>query len=240
MVKTIHPAAIKKMISYYYLVSFCPPRYIDILKEASLELRNRLAEGAGCKMQEFKDLVVPEVARRISAFHLASREPDPEAVEALVEVMKIADNGPKETAAYQGIMHLVSSHPNRAKLTNRLHRKKGCIFCTAPCRYGFFTLVSEPDFKALQSMLDEENQKLAQERDAVRVLWTYTKHHIWHVLETENGIINPEHLGNLSYCLLLLGTAKSRFALPETQLRRYQEMRRASIQRLKNTPLLLT
>jgi hypothetical protein len=87
--------------------------------------------------------------------------------------------------------------------------------------------------------LDDENKKLVQERDAVKVLWTYTKKHLWNMLEVQDGIIRPEHLGNLSYCLLLLGTAKSRFALPEAQLRRYLEMNRMNIQRLGNTPIRL-
>jgi len=173
------------------------------------------------------------------AFHLATREPDPEDIEALTQMLKIADSTPEATAAFQSVMHLLTAHPGRAKNSNRLHREKGCEFCTTPCRYGFFTLISEPDFITLKAMLDAENQKLAQERDAVKVLWSYTKKHIWSILETEAGIIHPEDLGNLSYCLLLLGTAKSRFALPEAQLKRYQEIVRVNVQRLKETPLRL-
>lgn len=239
MENPLHPEAIKKMIGYYYLVSFCPPGYIDVLVEASEKMKKRLADANGCAIEELSERVAPEVAQRIIAFQMATREPDTEAVDALTEMLKIADSGPEEVAAFQGILQLIYSHPGRAKLNNRLHRKKGCVFCKVPCRYGFFTLISEPDFKTLQAMLDEENQKLAQERDAVKVLWTYTKKHLWGVMETKDGIILSEHLGNLSYCLLLLGTAKSRFALPEAQLRRYQEMSQVNIQRLGNTPIRL-
>jgi len=240
MAKTIPPQVIRKMISYYYLMSYCPSEYINEFKEASQKMFATLAESTGCNRDEITELAVPEVARRILAFHLATREPDLDGVDALTQMLKIADNSPQEAAIFQRVMHLVAAHPSRSKLGNRLHRNKGCAYCAAPCSYGFFTLVSEPDFITLKAMLDAENQKFAQERDAVKVLWTYTKKHIWSVLETETGFIRPEHLGNLSYCLLLLGTAKSRFALPEAQLTRYQELTRLNVQRLQDVPIKLS
>ncbi len=36
--KTILPTSITKMISYYYLVSYCPPTYIEELKEAGQKM----------------------------------------------------------------------------------------------------------------------------------------------------------------------------------------------------------
>ncbi len=107
---------------------------------------------------------VPDIARRIMAFHLASREPDQDDVVALAQLLKIADHSPQEAAAFQEVMHVVAGQPGRAKWNNRLHRDKGCASCKAPCRYGFFTLVSEPDFITLKAMLDVENKKLVQER----------------------------------------------------------------------------
>ena len=45
----------------------------------------------------------------------------------------------------------------------------------------------------------------------------------------KEGFISADHLGNLSYCLLMLGTAKSRFAMPEAQLTRFQELNQNTI-----------
>ncbi len=239
MAEPIHPTIIRKMISYYYLVSCCPPQHIDELNQVSLKMRTRLAKSAGIALDELSERVIPEIARRILIFHLSDREPDPELVEVVTEILIIAENGPEETAAFQDVMRLVSAHPNRAKLENRLHRKKGCAFCSTPCRFGFFTLISEPDFITLKSMLDAENRKLAQERDAVTVLWTYTRKHIWSILETEGGMINARSLSDLSYCLLLLGTAKSRFALIEDQLKGYLELSNKKVQMLQDAPLRL-
>jgi len=240
MTPSIHPKVIKKMISYYYLVYYCPPVYIDHLKTASLKMRSRLAQVQGCTPEALPELVAPEIASRITAFQQATREPEAETVKALTEKVITADRDADGTAAFQALMNLVVIHPGRSKLPNRLHRNKGCVFCTASCRYGFFTLVSEPDFNALLAMLDKENQKLAQERDAVKALWNFVKEQIWGVLEAQDGMILAEHVDKLSYCLLLLGTAKSRFALPEVQLRHYQEMSGNHVQRLQNSPLRLS
>lgn len=234
------PNAVKKMIGYYYLLSYCPPEHIGELKTASQQMLTGLAAVNGCTMNELFELVSPDVARRILAFQLAIREPEVELVDALVQLLKSADNTPREAANFQVVMHLITTHPGRAKAGNRLHRHKGCAFCSQPCQYGFFTLVSEPDFHTLKAMLDSENKKMVQERDAVKVLWTYTKQHIWSVLESEGGMIRAEHLGNLSYCLLLLGTAKSRFALPEDQLKRYQKLSQLNAQRLQDIPISLS
>lgn len=229
MSKTISPSTIKTMISYYYLVAFCPPAHIKELKKASRKTRTDAAKADGLKVKEMTDLVIPEAARRIAAFQGATREPDQETVDQLVKVLKSADSNPEKTAAYQAVMKAIAIHPGRAKLTNRLHRKKGCQFCQAPCQYGFFTLISEPDFKTLMAMLGAENKKLAAERNPVNVLWTYTTTHLWKTLGAQEGFISADHLGNLSYCLLMLGTAKSRFAMPEAQLTRFQELSQNTI-----------
>ncbi len=223
------PTAIKGMISYYYLVAFCPPAHIKQLKKASQKTRRALAKADGLKVKEMTDLVLPEVAHRMAAFQGATREPDQETVDQLIKVLKSADTNPEKAAAYQKVMAGIAIHPGRAKLTNRLHRKKGCQFCQAPCQYGFFTLISEPDFKALLAMLGAENKKLAAERNPVNVLWTYTTTHLWKTLGAQEGFISADHLGNLSYCLLMLGTAKSRFAMPEAQLTRFQELSQNTI-----------
>ena len=167
---------------------------------------------------------LPEVCSRIVAFHQATREPDSGAVEALLTVGKKADSSEKGAANFQAVMAEVSELPGRAKPDKRLHRQKGCRFCAAPCQYGYFSLVSDPIFVNLLAMLNAENIKPAGERNPVNVLWTYTTTHLWRVLGKKEGIIRADHLGNLAYCLLMLATARSRYALPEAQLQTFQAM----------------
>ena len=88
MAKPISSEAIRKMVCFYYLVSFWAPEYIGDLKKASRKMRTKLARETGLKMKEFIDLVVPEVARRIVAFHLATQEPEEAALGVLTGVMK--------------------------------------------------------------------------------------------------------------------------------------------------------
>ena len=82
-------------------------------------------------------------------------------------------------------------------------------------------------------MLGAENKKIAAERNPVNVLWTYTTTHLWNVLGKNEGFISADHLGNLAYCLLMLGTAKSRFPMPEAQLTRFQELNQNTIRNWK-------
>lgn len=237
MTNQINAVAVKKMIGYYYLVSFCPPEYVSDLKKASKGLRTGLAKDAGLKMKDFTAAAVPEIAWRVAAYQQATREPEEATVKELTTKMKGADSNPEKATAFQETMREVAEHPGRAKPTNRLHRQKGCKFCAMPCRHGYFTLISDPDFKTLQTMLDAENQKPPGERDAVNVLWTYTTGHLWNVLGVNEGFLSADHLGNLSYCLLMLATAKSRFALPEKQLTKFQEMNQRTIQNWRPTQI---
>ena len=240
MTQEIHPSAIKGMISYYYLVAFCPPAHISALKKASQKTRSALAKLAGLKMADFVKAVAPEVAYRICAFQGATRHPDKETVAKLSQAIVSADTQPDKAAEYQALMKEVAADRGRAKESNRLHRQKGCSLCQAPCQYGFFTLISEPDFKTLLSMLGAENKKLAAERNPVNVLWTYATTHLWKVLGKNEGFISADHLGNLAYCLLMLGTAKSRFPMPEEQLTRFQEMNQNTIRSWKPTEIKVT
>lgn len=233
MTQDIHPNAIKGMISYYYLVAFCPPAHISALKKASQKTRSALAKLAGLKMADFVKAAAPEVAYRICAFQQATREPEMETVEKLTKALISADTNPEKAAEYQALLREVAGHRGRAKESNRLHRQKGCSLCQAPCQYGFFTLISEPDFKTLLAMLGAENKKIAAERNPVNVLWSYTTTHLWKTLGANQGYISADHLGNLAYCLLMLGTAKSRYPMAEAQLTRFQEMNQNTIRSWK-------
>lgn len=229
MQSTIPADIMTRTISYYYLVNYCPPSQVGALKEAAGPLRTALAEKAGMEIHEYFQAAVPEVGWRVAAFHQATREPEKEAVEELTATLAQADASAEGAAAFQAAMAGLASHPGRAKPDNRLHRHKGCGFCTAACRYGYFTLVSEPAFNNMLAMLSAEMEKQPELRNPVNVLWTYTATHLWSALGVREAFIRADHLGNLSYCLLMLATAKSRYAVPEKQLQAYQAMNQETI-----------
>jgi hypothetical protein len=231
----ISKEAIRKMVCYYYLVNFWIPDYIGELKKASRKTRTKLSRETGLPMKEFLGLVIPEVAERIMAFHSATPEPDQASIKELAKLMKGADSNPKKALAYQEAMRAISAQPERAKVDNRLHKHKGCRFCTTPCQYGYFSLMSDPNFNSMKAMLDAENQKKPEKRNAVNVLWRYIREHFWSVLEKQEGYISPYHIGNLSFCLLVLATAKSRFVLPEKELLVYQALNQRTIRNLETT-----
>ncbi len=100
--------------------------------------------------------------------------------------------------------------------------------------------MSDPNFKQLKAFLDEENKQLVQNREPVRALWAYAGAHLWSVLGTQAMYLQPAHLGNLSYCLLMLGTAKSRFAMREKELTAYQELNQQTIASLNGKAIALS
>jgi len=228
----LQASALKRMINYYLLLAFCPPHLVDAVSSACWQEHTLLAERAGMNLKAFIRQVVPEVSMHIVAFQQATRKPEEEVVRNFAERLMAADQNPEGAAAFQTAFSEVTSHPGRAKKTNRLHRQRGCDYCASPCRYGFFTLMSEPDFTVLASMLDAERTKLTAERDVVNVLWVFTRENLWNVLGMQGGHITPEHLGNLSYCMLLLAMAKSRMAMPEKELTAYQILNQQTIHRL--------
>jgi hypothetical protein len=230
MQSTIPADIMMRTISYYYLVYYCPPSQVLALKEAAEPLRKSLSEGAGMAIDEYFQASAPEVAWRTVAFHQATREPEAEIVEKLSRAVVGADASADGAAAFQLAMSELAVHPGRAKAANRLHRQKGCKYCMAPCRYGYFTLVSDPVFENMLAMLSAEMEKQAELRNPVNVLWTYTATHLWRTLGVREAFIRADHLGNLSYCLLMLATAKSRYAVPEKQLQAYQAMNQNTIQ----------
>lgn len=229
MQSTIPADIMMRTISYFYLVNYCPPTQVGALIRASVALRDSLAAGAGMGVDEYFESVAPEIGWRVAAFHQATREPEKEVVDSLTQAVAQADTSPEGAAAFQKAMAELAAHPGRAKPDNRLHRQKGCKYCVAPCRYGYFTLVSDPVFKNLLAMLSAEMNKQPELRNPVNVLWTYTATHLWRTLGVREAFIRADHLGNLSYCLLMLATAKSRYAVPEKQLQAFQAMNQNTI-----------
>ena len=230
------PAAIKQLVNYFYMLSFCPPDYVGELKKASQPMRKRF----GLDKEAVLEPAIPETAMRIVAFQQATRQPEEFAVQELAEVMMEADQNGEKLAAFQQTVREIALHPGRAKAANRLHRRKGCALCKAPCQYGFFTLMSEPNFKQLKAFLDEENRQLVKDREPIRALWAFTGAHLWQVLGVRAMYLQPFHLGNLSYCLLMLGTAKSRFAMKEKELAAYQALNQQTIETLNSNPIVLS
>jgi len=233
MTKQLSAEAVKQMISYFYLVAYGPPEHIGQLESTSKPMRTALAKGEGLRAKAFRTAAAGEAAFRIVAYHQATREPEKAVVENLAGKMQAADSSPQAAAAYQALMEQVARLPGRAKPDRRLHRKKGCTLCVAPCQYGFFTLISDPVFTNLLAMLNAENKKPGGQRDPVKVLWSFTTTHLWGVLAEKEGFIRADHLGNLAFCLLLLATAKSRYPFPEQQLSAFQALNQRVIQNWK-------
>jgi hypothetical protein len=222
---------VKKTISYYYLLSYCPPTNLGDFNKASGGFRKQLAKDAGMPQSKFFPEVIPHVCWRIVAFSQSSREPDKELVDQLTKVAQDATKNQESLVAFQDKMLEISALPGRAKADNRLHRKKGCRFCEAPCRYGYFSLVSEPHFDLLQQILEAETKKEKGKQNPISAVWSFAISHLISLMGTEEGYISAQHLGNLAYCLLMLSMAKSRYPLPEKQITAFQEAN----QRLINT-----
>jgi hypothetical protein len=222
---------IRQTITYYYLLSFCPPERIGGFQSAAEGIRKSLAASAGMKEADFFSTVIPEVSRRIVAFHQDTREPDKAMVAALAKAARTAEKDAASLAGFQTQMALIASLPGRVKLENRLHRNKGCGLCAAPCRYGYFTLVSEPKFRILQERIAAEAAKPVAAQSPLGMAHGFTASHLAQTLGQQADWVGFAHLANLSFCLLLLGMAKSRLAMPEPQLRLFQAANQLVVQR---------
>ena len=127
-------------------------------------------------------------------------------------------------------MERISKLPGRAKPENRLHRKKGCGFCAAPCQYGYFTLVSEPQFSYLKDLIGAEAAKSITDQNPLNPAYLFTVNHLLAVSGAGEGFCDRMHLGNLAYCLLMLSMAKSRMAFPEKQIQLFQSVNQKYMQ----------
>lgn len=215
-------AGLQKAIIYYYLLSYCQPEKIPDFKHSAAALRKDMAGKAGMNEPDFFSRVRPEVCRRIVAYHQATREPDPQIVQELEAAARGADDNAKDLLGFQEKMAQVAALPGRAKPENRLHRKKGCQYCTAACRHGYFTLVSDPQLQQLQQRFTMESGRPLAEQNPLRPVYSFAIDHLLGMTGAKEGYYEVTHVANLSYCLLMLGMAKSRMALPEAQLQIFQ------------------
>lgn len=231
MSTTLTAESIKKTIAYYYLLSFCPPEDIKEFHQNMSVWRKQLAETAGMSEAEYFKAAIPAVCRHIVAFHEDTRSPGQHWIDALIKTARAADTNPESAYAFQEVMSKIARLPQRALPENRPHRKKGCAFCRLPCHYGYFTLVSDPDFDELQAMLEAEVNMSTDTQSAINAVWNFTVSHLAQSIEfAESFSIHQGHLGNLSYCLLVRSMASSRLALPEKQLEIYQTINQQLIQ----------
>ena len=201
----------RRTIIYLNLLSYIPPE--------------RVCEfpSPGEMFGEGWPQTVETAARLMVSFQSASRDPDGELVKGMVDAALNVDSSPEACRAFQEKMDTLAQLPGHAKAHNRLHRKRGCQLCESPCRYGYFSLISEPDFSTLQEQL------VAESGGPVQAVWQFTLNHIDKIFQTGHWPITKKHLGNLSYCLISLATAKSRFAFPEEQMRKFQDLNQAMI-----------
>ena len=209
---------LRKAIIYFQLLSFCPAERAADFMQNTLPNRQALAASAGMSETEYFDLVLPEVCRRIISFHQARREPDPEQVTALAGAARQAYADPARAGKFKEQMDRAAALPGRARPENRLHRNKGCAFCRSACRYGYFSLVSEPPIKQLQDLLRAEAAKPVAGQSALGPLYHFTLSHLTGLADGQKIYIDIRSLADLSYCLLMLGMAKSRLATPTRQL----------------------
>jgi hypothetical protein len=231
MNKTIPAESMKKGIAYFYLLSFCPPAQLADFKRSTAWMRAEIASQAGLKEEQYFSQALPEVCSRIVAFQQATREPEPGLVAALVEAARSADENPAALIAFKAQMSLVSALPGRAKPENRLHRNKGCRYCAAACQYGYFTLVSDPQFSRLQELFVLESSKPASRQTPLTPVYVFAIDHLLRLTGAQAGFCDLAHAANLAYCLLMLGMAKSRLAFPEAQSRLFQEASQEFVRR---------
>jgi hypothetical protein len=230
-VQKLAAESLKKTIAYFYLLSFCPPDRILEYQHSLAPLRKALAESVQMSEKEYFIKAIPEVCRRIVAFHEDSREPNQELISELVNAAGEAELSPHQASIFQQNMLKIAGLPPRARPEGRLHRKKGCQFCQAPCTYGYFTLVSDPPFILMDELFIAETRKPISEQTPLNPAFHFTLDHLERLTGTRIRFIDIRHLVNLSYCLLMLGTAKSRMAMPEQQLRIFQAASQEFIQR---------
>ncbi|MFC2028839.1 hypothetical protein ACFLTX_02820 [Chloroflexota bacterium] len=229
MPENIPPEILKKSIAYFHLLSFCPPEELKTFKQSTRIFLGSLGRGTCLKQEEFFKQVVPQVFQRIVGFQQGSHQPDAGIVAILSASAIKARKSEKNLRSYQKEMGIVSELDARAKAENRLHRRKGCEYCVQPCRYGFFTLISEPRFDILQEMFKEESSKPPNQQSASSLVWKYTGKHLEQFHQTKTLPIQPAHFGNLAFCLLMLSMAKSRKAIPIEQIKTFQNLNQRKI-----------
>ncbi len=217
------PASIiKKTILYLINLSFAPPERVAEMRLAGDRLREQMGK-------EIWPQAVWEASSLTVAFQQASRNPEKNLIEGLAGAALTADSSPEACRTFEEELDKLAALPGRARDINRLHRKRGCQLCATPCRYGYFSLLSEPNFESLQQTLEAENHKPSAIQRPIHAVWQFSVKHLSQTMGAGQWHITARHLGNLAYCLVTLATTKSRYPFPEEQMRKFQEMNQALI-----------
>lgn len=224
-------SSIKKIINYCFLLAYCPSEQLSGFWEASHPLRLQAAAENHLSEKEFFPRAVLEACRRIVSYYQSTTTPEEALVLKLYEAVQEAGNKTAALLEYQQLMQSVTRLPGRADIKNRLHRKRGCGFCAAPCFYGFYSVITNPDFSILQHVLKNEMQKPAAQQRLILTLWAFTRFHLRNTLGSEVDFITVNHLGNLTFCLYLLATAKSRYPFQEKAIFGLQQANQEMIHR---------
>ncbi len=235
MTKQISVESLRVTTGYLYLLWFCPPDRVYEYYQASEPLRRGLAKNTGLSEIEYFDLAIPEACQRILAYHTPGRKVDDVLSTRFIKAAHIAARSPEDALHFGTIMAVIAELPGRSKKNQRLASERGCQFCKTPCRYGYFVLITEPEFKSLSKLLETETEKEDQGIDAVRILWAFTNEHLWRTLGQPQSYIAASHLGNLAYCLLSIGTSKSRRRFKKAAYQAFQQANQESIQRWPTT-----
>ena len=230
MANTFSIESLQGTIGYLYRLSFCPPEHIHEFCQAGSFLRKGLALAAGLPEEQYFEQSLPEACQRIAAFHLGTRQPGQIIVEELSTSARQALDDPQGATRFQNLMAQLAAAPGRSRPDHRLRPSKGCQFCSAACRYGYFALVTRPNYALLKNILEDEARKPPGDQDPLQAGWSFATSLLWRALGSEQGYISPDHLGNLAYCLLVLGMARSRYPLPEEQLQKFQAANQALIE----------
>jgi hypothetical protein len=211
----------KKTIMYLNLLSYSPPERAAAFQPFEQALQAEV--GSAWPETLF------QACSHIVAFHQASRDPDSDLVEALVDAASSAAASPEGAQVFRSQMQAFAQLSGRADPENRIHRKRGCQLCQNPCRYGYFSLLSEPNFDSLQQALEAENRKPIEQQRPVQLVWRFTLRHLSQTLDLAAWDIDAADLGNLAYCLLSLATAKSRYPFPKEKFEAFQALNQARI-----------
>ena len=223
--------SIKKMISYCYLLAYCPPDQLAGLVKASSFFRRQAALKSKKPEEDFFLPAMLEACRRLVSFHQGSTSLEESQVNAFAELAMQASSTSEALIYYQQEMDKLIHLPGRAALKNRLHRRRGCALCAAPCYYGFFALISDPQFQVLKQALLDESHKPPAEQNLVLILWAFARYHLRVTLGAHQDFITVRHLGNLAFCLYLFATAKSRFPFQEAVVKALQDTNQKMILR---------
>ncbi|MBN1265838.1 MAG: hypothetical protein JXA25_10115 [Anaerolineales bacterium] len=226
------PQGLQQTASYLHLLSFCPPEHIYNFKQAGGPLRQALAQRAGLKTPAYFAETVPEACQKIIEFYLAKQTPNERFAGTLTHSARLAHQSPRAAWVFSTLMALLAGSPGRSSEQNRLRKSRGCQYCAAPCRYGHFVLISHPDYSLLHQMLEENAAKPEKEQDPLQTTWRFALAHLWRSLGITQAYISSAHLGNLAYCLLVLGMANARFPFPSEELKQFQAANQLLIRHL--------